>query len=223
MSETRTIVVCITGASGSRYAKRTLELLASLRASPEFDQPLTVHWVASSNAALVWSQELDQAMPAEFPGLHRWKRRNFMAPFASGSSAPDAVLVMPCSMTTLARVANGGGDDLISRACEVALKERKRLILVARETPLSLVHLRNMVSATEAGAIVLPAVPSFYGAVRTLDQAIDTVVVRALDRAGVRVPPGLIERWGQPTAAASKPTATAASASTPSAPASSST
>ncbi len=195
MSEARTIVVCVTGASGSRYAKRTLELLAALRTSDP-DSDLTIHWVASSNAALVWKQELGEAMPAEFPGLHRWKRRNFMAPFASGSSAPDAVLVMPCSMSTLARVANGGGDDLISRACEVALKERKRLILVARETPLSLVHLRNMVSATEAGAIVLPAVPSFYGAVQTLDQAIDTVVVRALDRAGVRVPPGLIERWG---------------------------
>ena len=93
----------------------------------------------------------------------------------------------------------------MTRTCEVALKERTRLILVVRETPLSLVHLRNMVAATEAGAVVLPAVPSFYGSVRTLEQAIDTVVVRALDRAGVRVPDGLIERWGAPVRPARDP------------------
>ncbi|HVI04167.1 MAG TPA: UbiX family flavin prenyltransferase, partial [Enhygromyxa sp.] len=108
----------------------------------------------------------------------------------------DAVVVMPCSMSTLARVAHGGGDDLIGRACEVALKERKKLILVVRETPLSLVHLRNMVAATEAGAIVLPAVPSFYAGISTLEQAVDTVVARALDRAGL--PIDLLPRWGTP-------------------------
>jgi hypothetical protein len=96
---------------------------------------------------------------------------DFSAPFASGSNAPDAVVLMPCSMSALARVAHGGGDDLLARACEVALKERRRLILVVRETPLSLVHLRNMVAATEAGAIILPAIPSFYGDVRTLEDA----------------------------------------------------
>src|SRR5690606_2477539 len=107
-------------------------------------------------------------------GLRRWDRGDFAAPFASGSNAPDAVLVMPCSMSALSRVAHGGGDDLAARACEVALKERRRLVLVVRETPLSLVHLRNMVAATEAGAVILPAVPSFYGAVRDLGDAIDT-------------------------------------------------
>lgn len=138
--------------------------------------------------------ELGEALPDAFPHLHRWQRLDFCAPFASGSNAPDAVVVMPCSMSTLARVANGGGDDLISRACEVALKERRRLILVVRETPLSLVHLRNMVAATEAGAIVLPAVPSFYAGIETLEQAIDTVVARALDRAGIEL--DLLPRWG---------------------------
>ncbi|MCB9753490.1 MAG: UbiX family flavin prenyltransferase [Myxococcales bacterium] len=197
-----TIVVCVTGASGSRYAQRTLQLLAAVR---DAGAPLTVHWVASSNAPIVWQQELDEAMPAQLPGARRWDRHDFSAPFASGSSAPDAVLVVPCSMSTLARVAHGGGDDLVTRTCEVALKERTRLILVVRETPLSLVHLRNMVAATEAGAVVLPAVPSFYGSVRTLEQAIDTVVVRALDRAGVRVPDGLIERWGAPVRPARDP------------------
>nr|WP_263429885.1 UbiX family flavin prenyltransferase [Nannocystis pusilla] len=131
-------------------------------------------------------------------GLRRWDRGDFSAPFASGSNAPDAVLVMPCSMSALSRVAHGGGDDLAARACEVALKERRRLVLVVRETPLSLVHLRNMVAATEAGAVILPAVPSFYGAVRTLDDAVDTVVARALDHVGLRV--ALTRRWGAPEA-----------------------
>ncbi|PCC66801.1 Flavoprotein [Nannocystis exedens] len=128
--------------------------------------------------------------------IRRWDRQDFSAPFASGSNAPDAVLVMPCSMSALSRVAHGGGDDLPARACEVALKERRRLVLVVRETPLSLVHLRNMVAATEAGAVILPAVPSFYGAVRTLEDAVDTVVARALDHVGLRV--ALTRRWGAP-------------------------
>lgn len=200
MSETKRLVVCITGASGSIYARRLLRLVAAAKAGSLPGQPprpeLRVDVVASQNAPQVWAQELGEAMPADLgvPGVRRWDRMDFSAPFASGSNAPDAVIAMPCSMSTLARVANGGGSDLIARACEVALKERRPLILVVRETPLSLVHLRNMVAATEAGAIVLPAVPSFYGHVTTLEQAVDTVVVRALDRAGLRLP--LIERWG---------------------------
>lgn len=198
MSQARRIVVCVSGASGSVYAQRMLALLQAavegtlpgLKARPD----LQVHWTASQNAHSVWQQELGTPMPSAFGSAKRWAVDDFTAPFASGSSAPDAVIVAPCSMSALARVANGGGGDLIARACEVALKERRRLILVVRETPLSLVHLRNMVSATEAGAIVLPAIPSFYGAVTTLEQAIDTVVVRALDRAGVSLP--IISRWG---------------------------
>lgn len=195
----RRIVVAISGASGAVYPRRLLTLLAAARsgalpgvpANPELD----VHWVATANAELVWQHELGEPMPTAIPGTRRWAGHDFAAPFASGSSPPDAVIVAPCSMSTLARVAHGGGSDLCSRACEVALKERRALILVVRETPLSLVHLRNMVAATEAGAIVMPAVPSFYGAITSLEAAIDTVVIRALDRAGLSLP--LVRRWGE--------------------------
>ena len=254
------LVVVVTGASGSIYARRALRVLADLRAGAWPNEParsdLQVDWVASATAPQVWQTELGEPMPDEIvassspehdgveqsgassgpkrggtranpptevfgsgalttrppsgpkpaaasgspagSGMRRWDRTDFSAPFASGSNAPDAVLVMPCSMSALSRVAHGGGDDLAARACEVALKERRRLVLVVRETPLSLVHLRNMVAATEAGAVILPAVPSFYGAVRTLDDAVDTVVARALDHVGLRV--ALTRRWGAPEA-----------------------
>ena len=185
------LVLAVTGASGAIYARRALSLLGEQVAS---GRALEVSWVASSTAPQVWRAELGEDMPAQLPHVRRYDRQDFRAPFASGSNAPDAVVVMPCSMSTLARVAHGGGDDLIARACEVALKERRTLILVVRETPLSLVHLRNMVAATEAGAIVLPAVPSFYAGIETLAQAVDTVVARALDRAGLRLE--LVPRWG---------------------------
>lgn len=188
------LVLAITGASGAIYAQRALSLLSAQVAT---DRALQVDWVASTTAPQVWQTELGEPIPDRFEHLRRWDRLDYRAPFASGSNAPDAVIVMPCSMSTLARVAHGGGDDLIARACEVALKERRRLILVVRETPLSLVHLRNMVAATEAGAIVLPAVPSFYAGIQTLEQAVDTVVGRALDRAGV--PIELSPRWGAKT------------------------
>jgi 4-hydroxy-3-polyprenylbenzoate decarboxylase len=195
---TSRIVVGIAGASGSIYARRLLGVLAAAQAGtlPGADArpELEVHYTASANAHLVWQQELGEPMPERFGTARRFDATDFSAPFASGSSAPDAVIVAPCSMSTLARVAHGGGSDLLSRACEVALKERKVLILLVRETPLSLVHLRNMVAATEAGAIVMPAIPSFYGDVHTLEQAIDTVVARALDRAGLPLP--LTKRWG---------------------------
>jgi 4-hydroxy-3-polyprenylbenzoate decarboxylase len=186
------LVVGVTGASGAIYARRLFDVLdQAVRAAPG---ALTVDWIASATAAKVWAAELGEDLPARIGELRRWDRMDFSAPFASGSNAPDAVVVIPCSMTTLARVAHGGGDDLLARTCEVALKERRRLILVARETPLSLVHLRNMVAATEAGAVVLPAVPAFYGGVETLDDAVDTVVARVLDHAGV--PSSIAARWG---------------------------
>ena len=184
---TRKIAVCVTGASGSIYARRLLHLLSG-RGDVE------VHLVTSANAPMVWKAELEEPMPKSFPGVHRWDRHDFRAPFASGSNPFDAVLVVPCSMSTLARVANGGGDDLTTRACEVALKERRKLVLMVRETPLSLVHLRNMTAATEAGALILPAIPSFYAGVRTLEQAVDSVLGRILDQAGV--PAELLPRWG---------------------------
>ncbi len=192
------LVLGITGASGATYARRAVHLLSALRAGALPGIParpdLQVDIVCSATAPQVWQHELGVDMPMQWDGLRRWDRGDFNAPFASGSNAPDAVVLMPCSMSALARVAHGGGDDLMARACEVALKERRKLILVVRETPLSLVHLRNMVSATEAGAVILPAIPSFYGDIKTLEDAIDTVVVRALDRAGLELP--LVRRWG---------------------------
>ena len=208
MTQVRRVVVCVTGASGAIYARRILTVLESLRAGSLVGTPgrpdLEIHWTASTNAHLVWRQELGEPMPDAFGRAIRWAPTNFDAPFASGSNAPDAVIVVPCSMSTLARVAHGGGSDLVARACDVALKERKPLILVVRETPLSLVHLRNMVAATEAGAIILPAVPSFYGDITTLEQAVDTVVARALDRAGFAIP--LTPRWGHRDARAPEAT-----------------
>jgi 4-hydroxy-3-polyprenylbenzoate decarboxylase len=195
------IVVCITGASGAAYARRTLSILADLWRGDVQGLPargdLRVDWIASTNAARVWHEELGEDMPTEFGprgAFRRWNRDDFSAPFASGSNAADAVLCVPCSMGTLARVAHGSGNDLICRACDVALKERRPLILVVRETPLSLVHLRYMVAATEAGATVLPASPAFYCTSGTLEQAVDTVVMRALEHAGLRLP--LVPRWG---------------------------
>ena len=185
----QSIVVCVAGASGAVYARRLLTVITDLTAPA-----VRVNWVASNNAATVWAHELGEPLPTQLGGAKRWDNDDFSAPFASGSNAPDAVIVVPCSMSALARVAHGQGAGLIARTCEVALKERRRLILVVRETPLSLVHLRNMVSATEAGAIVLPAAPSFYGGVSTLAQAVDTVVARTLDHAGLRL--GLAFRWG---------------------------
>lgn len=196
----RRLVVGVTGASGAIYARRLLELLSRARQGG-----LEVHWVASATAGQVWQAELGEAMPSALAGLRRWDRGDFTAPFASGSNPADVVL-MPCSMSSLARVAWGGGDDLLARACEVALKERRKLILVVRETPLSLVHLRNMTAATEAGALILPAVPSFYATINTLEQAVDTVVARVLDQLGIEHE--LLPRWG---AAPSSPPASPSS------------
>ncbi len=192
------IVLCITGASGAIYARRILEVLGRLHRGelPGMDArpDLHVHWIASAHAPEVWRTELGEDMPTDFgAGTRRWDRHDFLAPFASGSSPPDAVLVAPCSMSSLARIAQGGGDDLTARVCEVALKERRRLTLLVRETPLSLVHLRNMVAATEAGAVILPAIPAFYAGARTLAEAADTVVARALDHCGLDLP--LVPRW----------------------------
>jgi 4-hydroxy-3-polyprenylbenzoate decarboxylase len=196
------IVIGITGASGSAYARRMIDALGRARRGEFPGLParpdLHVDVVASHNAPDVWEHELGEPMPEDFgEGVTRWDRMNFGAPFASGSNAPDAVIFAPCSMSTLARVAHGGGTDLIARAGDVALKERRPLVLMVRETPLSLVHLRNMVAVTEAGAIVLPAIPSFYGEVGSLADALDTVVARALDRAGCKLP--LVRRWGDPS------------------------
>ncbi|MBI3909380.1 MAG: UbiX family flavin prenyltransferase [Armatimonadetes bacterium] len=195
----RSLTVAITGASGARYAVRLLE-----RALPHFE-PL--YLTISRPAFQVMEQELGlKSAPEEFspalllPGHPQAKRicycqpYDFGAPIASGSAAPDAMVIVPCSMGTVGRLAAGASDDLIHRAADVMLKERRRLILVPRETPLSLVHLRNLLAVTEAGAVVLPASPGFYHRPQTVEDLIDFVVSRILDHLGVRDPAA--KRWG---------------------------
>lgn len=188
------LVIAMTGASGGIYAYR---LLLALDALADSSGPThEVHVVASQNAHIVWKSELERELaPSLHPEVHYWERDNFNAPFASGSSAPDAVIVSPCSMSTLARVAHGGGGDLIARSCEVALKERRQLLLLVRETPFSRVHLQNMLAAHDAGATIMPAIPSFYAGVRDLGQAVDSVVSRVLDHLSIENK--LLQRWGQ--------------------------
>jgi 4-hydroxy-3-polyprenylbenzoate decarboxylase len=173
------IIIAITGASGSIYAKRLLEKLQVLQ-----DQFETCGIVFSSNAREIWKYELG-SIPAVFPqSFTVYEKGDFYAPFASGSAGYDTMVIIPCSMGTLGRIASGVSDDLITRAADVILKERKKLILVVRENPYNLIHLRNMTLLTEAGAIVAPATPSFYSLPQTIEEVVDTVIDRVLDLAG---------------------------------------
>jgi len=173
MTSPKKIVVCITGASGSIYAKRLLDQLDGH----------DVSMVVSAAAELVAKEEgpFDYAA---YP-YRRYGIRDFEAPFASGSNKFDGCVIVPCSMGTLGRIAAGTSDNLVARAADVFLKERRKLILVPRETPLSLIHLRNMETLTRTGAIILPAMPSFYSRPRSIEELVDTVVARILDHLGV--------------------------------------
>lgn len=190
------LVVAVGGASGSIYAKRLLDTLAAL---PESARP-EVGIVFSSSGAEVWNHELG-AVP-DYP-FRRYGLRDFRAPFASGSAGWDAMVVIPCSTGGLARIAHGISDNLIGRAADVMMKERRRLVLVVRETPLSTIHIENMLTVTRAGAVVLPASPSFYSNPTTIDALLDTVVGRVLDQVGL--PNSLMPRWGAPPAAGGTP------------------
>jgi 4-hydroxy-3-polyprenylbenzoate decarboxylase len=184
----RKIVVAVGGASGAPYARRLLEKLATLPASD-----VQTHVVFSKAAHQVWAEEVGTP-PRELP-FKQWDSRDFRAPFASGSAGFEAMVVIPCSMAGLGRIAHGVSEDLIGRAADVMLKERRQLILVARDTPLNLIHLENMTAVTRAGAIVLPAMPSFYGRPQTIDELLDTVVGRVLDHLGLPIRLG--PRWGK--------------------------
>lgn len=182
------LVVAVGGASGAPYARRLFDVLAGL--GPEVVVP---HVVFSQAARQVWATEVGTS-PNELP-FQKWDPRDFNAPFASGSAGFGAMVVIPCSMGGLARIAHGLSDDLASRAADVMLKERRKLILVARDTPLSLIHLENMAQVTRAGALVLPASPSFYGRPQTVEELLDTVVGRVLDH--LDLPRRLGPRWGE--------------------------
>ncbi|OKS85845.1 UbiX family flavin prenyltransferase [Mucilaginibacter polytrichastri] len=173
------IVVAVTGASGSIYAKVLFDQLIKLK-----DQVDKVAVVMSDNAKDVWKYELQNDDYKNYP-FDFYQKNDFFAPFASGSARFDTMVVVPCSMGTLGRIAAGISDDLICRAADVILKERRRLILVARDTPLNLIHIRNMQTVTEAGGIICPAVPSFYSLPKTIEDVALTVVNRVVDLIGL--------------------------------------
>ncbi len=182
------IAVAITGASGSIYAKLLLQKLAQLK-----DQLTELSIVMTDNARLVWQTELDDESHSSFEARY-FSTKDFKAPFASGSAKYDALLIVPCSMGTLGRIAGGVSDDLISRAADVMLKERKTLICVVRDTPYNLIHIRNMETVTLAGGIICPASPSFYSKPQSIEEAAQTVVDRVIDLAGLK---NESFRWGQ--------------------------
>lgn len=182
------IVVAVTGASGSIYAKLLLEKLQLYD-----DQWEEVGVVMTENARTVWQTELENSAYTEMP-FRFYDTHDFMAPFASGSARYDVMIICPCSMGTLGRIAHGISEDLISRAADVVLKERRRLICVVRDTPYNLIHIRNMATVTEAGGVICPASPSFYSRPRTMEELAATVVDRVLELAGIRLE---TFRWGE--------------------------
>ncbi len=188
MNKKPKIAIAITGASGAIYAKRLLYHFQKIQ-----DQYEVLDIVFSTNAKQVWEHEMQDNSYNDL-GFRVFDNHDFNAPFASGSAAYDAMIVCPASMGTIARVANGISNDLISRAADVMLKERKQLIMVARETPYSLVHLRNMTQLTEAGAVILPATPSFYSRPQNMDELVDTVVIRIMQIAGFNIK---AYKWGE--------------------------
>ncbi|WP_118951025.1 UbiX family flavin prenyltransferase [Taibaiella helva] len=182
------IAVAITGASGSIYVQQLLHKLDLLK-----DQITEVGIVWSDNAKTVWEEELGNKDYDQFP-FKVWAKNDFYAPFASGSADYQALIICPCSMGTLGRIAGGISDNLITRAADVMLKERRKLICMIREMPYSLVHINNMKTVTEAGGIICPASPSFYHKPQSLEEATQTVVDRLINLAGLQAG-GF--RWGQ--------------------------
>lgn len=174
----------MTGASGALYAQRLLDNL-----DPREHE---LHLVLSNYAQAVLSEELPGGLKVP-SGTQTHNIKSMNAPFASGSNACDAMVVIPCSMGTLGRIAHGYGEDVLLRAADVMLKERKKLILVPRETPISLVHVKNFELLLLAGATLIPANPSFYTRPATIEQVVDTVVARVLDHLGI--PQKLMPRW----------------------------
>ena len=203
MEKAKTVTLALTGASGMIYAIRLLELLAA--------QEMQVYLLYSQVAQIVAQQELDLALPARPQALEAWLgtrfkgtpgritvfgREEWFAPIASGSDVADAMVVCPCSMGSLAAIAQGMSATLIERAADVTLKERRPLILVPREAPFSAIHLENMLRLSRAGATILPANPGFYHRPQTMSDLVDFVVARILDQ--LRIPHSLVPPWGRP-------------------------
>ncbi len=182
------IVVAVTGASGSVYTHLLLEKLLLCKGQW---QELAV--VLTENAKEVWKIELGNEAYKDLP-VKYYQQQDFNAPFASGSGQYDTMIIIPCSMGTLGRIASGISNDLISRAADVVLKERRKLICVVRDTPYNLIHIRNMETVTLAGGIICPATPSFYSKPTTIEEVAATVVDRVLDLAGIDIK---TYRWGK--------------------------
>jgi len=174
----RKIILAITGASGSIYALKLLERLQELK-----NPPAAIAIIFSDNAKGIWEHETGKKFVVKAPAKV-YDNNNFYVPFASGSSDFDTMIICPASMGVTGRIANGISDDLITRAADVILKEKRRLIIVPRETPFNLIHIRNMETLTLAGAIICPANPSFYSKPQTIDDLVMTVVERIISLAG---------------------------------------
>ncbi|MBH2004669.1 MAG: UbiX family flavin prenyltransferase [Sphingobacteriia bacterium] len=181
------IAIAITGASGAIYAKLLLSKLVALK-----DQYEAVGVVMSKNAEEVWQTELGDDSYRNYP-FRFYAKTDFTAPFASGSARYNTMIVAPCSMGTLGRIASGVSDDLVTRSADVILKERRKLILMVREAPYNLIHIRNMETVTLAGGIICPATPSYYSLPKTIEEVASTVVDRVLDLAGLDLQS---YRWG---------------------------
>lgn len=182
------IAIAVTGASGSIYAKILLDKLLILN-----NQIQEISLVFSDNAKSVWEHELSNSDYKNYP-FKIYNKTDFNAPFASGSAKYSILIICPCSMGTLARIAHGISNDLITRAADVILKERRKLILVTRDTPLSLIHINNMRIVAEAGGIICPATPSFYSKPKTIEEVAATVIDRVIDLVGLHQES---YRWGQ--------------------------
>ena len=198
----QTITVAITGASGVQYGLRLIQCL--------INQDLRVYLMVSKAAQIVIATETDLKLPAQAAKMAQYLSEKFsakqgqlevfgkedwMAPVASGSGAPSQMVVCPCSTGTLSAIACGASNNLIERAADVVLKERRKLILVPRETPYSEIHLEHMLQLTRMGAVIMPASPGFYHQPQTLDDLVDFIVARILDHLGVEQK--LVERWGR--------------------------
>jgi 4-hydroxy-3-polyprenylbenzoate decarboxylase len=192
VSAERSVLVAITGASGVAYGARLLERLAGggSRTAPTWEAHLTI----SHHALPIIEQELGRSLElsddaaaqllAGERGVRSWHPDDLSAPFASGAGVADAMVIVPCSLGTAGRIAAGVSHDLITRAADVALKEHRRVVLVPRETPLNVIHLRNLLTLAEAGAVILPAMPGFYRGPKSVDDLVDFVVDKILDAIG---------------------------------------
>ncbi len=201
MTPPRTVTLAFTGASGMLFGLRLLECLVAARCR--------IHLLYSAAAQVVAKQECHLTLPPQPRAAERlfserfaaadrqisvYAREDWMAPVASGSNPADAMVVCPCSMGTLGAIAHGLADNLIERAADVMLKERRPLVLVPRETPLSAIHLENMLKLARAGAVILPPAPGFYAHPQSVADLVDFIVARILDQ--LRVPHELGPRWG---------------------------